>query len=105
MAETITITLPDGSKREVSQGTTAADVAAQIERRLARDAIVARWNGELIDLNRPLEEDGHLEILTADTPEGLEVLRHSAAHVMAQAIQRLYPEAKLAIGPPIETGF
>lgn len=105
MAATITITLPDESTRTVPRGTTAGELAAQIGRRLARDAIVARWNGELIDLSRPLEEDGRLEILTADTPEGLEVLRHSASHVMAQAIKRLYPEAKLAIGPPIETGF
>src|SRR5690606_31667632 len=81
------------------------EVAGQIGPRLAREAVVARFNGRLIDLGRPLEEDGELELLTPDSPEALEVLRHSTAHVMAQAVQRLFPEAKFAIGPPIENGF
>lgn len=105
MAERIVVTLPDGSKREVPRGTTPAEVAASLGQRLAKEALVARWNGKLIDLSRPLETDGELELLTADTPEGLEVLRHSTSHVMAQAVRRLFPDVKLAIGPPIETGF
>ncbi|MFO7275351.1 MAG: threonine--tRNA ligase [Bacillota bacterium] len=103
--EQIVIELPDGSRRQVPRGTTPLEIARQIGRRLERDAVAARWNGQVIDLTRPLEEDGRLEILTFDHAEGREVYRHSTAHLMAQAIKRLWPEAKLAVGPPLEDGF
>lgn len=101
----IEIELPDGSKRQVPRGTTPLEVAQEIGARLARDAVAARWNGEVIDLNRPLEEDGRLEILTFADEAGREVYRHSTAHLMAQAVKRLWPEARLAVGPPLEDGF
>lgn len=105
MSREIAVTLPDGSVRRYPAGITPGDVAKDLGGRIAREAIVAKVNGRLFDLFRPLEEDASLELLTADTPEGLEVLRHSTAHVMAQAVLRLIPEAKLAIGPAIENGF
>src|SRR5690554_3301751 len=105
MSNEIAVTLPDGAVRRYPAGTTPADIARDLGGRIAREAVVARVDGRLVDLSRPLERDVHLELLTADTPEGLEVLRHSTAHVMAQAVLRLIPEAKLAIGPPIEHGL
>lgn len=105
MNEQISITFPDGAVRQYAAGTTPADIAEQLGRRIAKEAIVAEFNGQLIDLSRPLHEDGSLRLLTAETPQGLEVLRHSTAHVLAQAVRRIIPEAKLAIGPPIENGF
>jgi threonyl-tRNA synthetase len=103
--ETIEITLPDGAKREVPKGTTAAEVAREISPRLAKDALVARTNGELIDLSRPLEHSTTLSILTAKDPEAVQVFRHSAAHLLAAAVLELYPNVKLGVGPPIENGF
>jgi threonyl-tRNA synthetase len=105
MADRITITLPDGSQREYESGVTAAEVAASIGKRLAKAAVAAQVDGEWIDLDRPLDRDAKLAIVTADTPEGREVLRHSTAHVMAQAVTDLFPGAKYAIGPAIEDGF
>ena len=104
-ADRIVIELPDGSRREEARGITPLEVAGKIGRRLARDAVAARWNGQVIDLDRPLEEDGRLEILTFADEAGREVYRHSTAHLMAQAVKRLWPEAKLAVGPPLEDGF
>src|SRR5579872_1303484 len=103
--ETIQITLPDGATREVPSGTTAAEIASQISPRLAKDALVARTNGELIDLSRPLDRDTNLSILTAKDPDAVQVFRHSAAHLLAAAVLELYPSVKLGIGPPIENGF
>ena len=103
--DTIQITLPDGATREVPKGTTAADIARQISPRLAKEALVARTNGDLIDLSRPLDRDTKLAILTAKDPEAVQVFRHSAAHLLAAAVMELYPNVKLGIGPPIETGF
>jgi threonyl-tRNA synthetase len=100
-----TVTLPDGSQQSVPQGTRPIDIARSISPRLASDAIVARVNGELYDLTRPLEGDARVEILTAKNPEALQVLRHSTAHLLAAAVLELYPETKLGIGPPTETGF
>lgn len=105
MSEQIAVTLPDGSVRHYPVGTTPAHVAQDIGGRVAREAIVAKVDDRLVDLSYPLNRDVSLQLLSADTPEGLEVLRHSTAHVMAQAVRRLIPEAKLAIGPPIEHGF
>ncbi len=102
---TLTVTLPDGSTREVDRGTTPLDVAAGIGRRLARDAVVARVDGELWDLARPLPGDVRLELLTADDPEALHVLRHSTAHATAQAVQELFPGTRIGQGPVIDNGF
>jgi threonyl-tRNA synthetase len=101
----IEITLPDGSKQSFPPGTRPIDVAQSISPRLADAAIVAKVNGELYDLTRPLEKDASLEILTNKNPEALEVYRHSTAHLLAAAVLELYPETQLGIGPPIDTGF
>ena len=104
MAE-ILITLPDGSERSFEQGATAKDVAGSIAKSLQKAGIAAKFNGELIDYTRPLMEDGAIEIITNDMDEGLEVIRHSAAHIMAQAIKRLHPDVHFGVGPTIENGF
>ncbi|HTS76718.1 MAG TPA: threonine--tRNA ligase, partial [Bryobacteraceae bacterium] len=101
----IQITLPDGSVQHLEAGAKPLDVARSISPRLADDAIVARVNGELWDLTRPLEADASLQILTTKNPEALEVYRHSTAHLLAAAVLELFPETKLGIGPPIESGF
>jgi threonyl-tRNA synthetase len=101
----IEITLPDGSKQPFPAGTRPIDVAKSISPRLADAAIVAKVNGGLYDLTRPIEEDATLEILTPKNPESLEVYRHSTAHLLAAAVLELFPETKLGIGPPIESGF
>jgi threonyl-tRNA synthetase len=103
--DTIQITLPDGATREVQRGTTGAEIARQISPRLAKEALVARADGELVDLSRPLEHDAKISILTAKDPDSLQVFRHSAAHLLAAAVLELYPDVKLGIGPPIDTGF
>src|ERR1700688_3867861 len=125
--ENIHITMPDGAIREVPLGTTAADIAQQISPRLAKEALVARissprsspsdaassasssepTNGEgfLIDLRAPLDHDVRLSILTPKDPDAIQVLRHSAAHLLAAAVLELFPNVKLGIGPPIDTGF
>jgi threonyl-tRNA synthetase len=105
MSPQITVTLPDGSSREYPRGTTPADVAASIGKGLAKAAIAAKAGDEWIDLSRPLDADTALSIITPDTPEGREVLRHSTSHVMAQAVTGLFPGAKYAIGPAIADGF
>jgi threonyl-tRNA synthetase len=99
------VKLPDGKQLEIDPGEKARDVAEKIGKRLARDAVVAKLDGELIDLDAPLNGGGDFEVVTIDSSEGLEVLRHSTAHAMAQAIVELYPGSKLTIGPPIENGF
>src|ERR1700722_10500640 len=101
----IQVTLPDGSVQTVETGAKPIDVARAISPRLADDAVVARVNGSLWDLNRPFESDSTLQILTSKSPEALEVYRHSTAHLLAAAVLELFPETKLGIGPPIETGF
>src|SRR5579862_4851173 len=101
----IQVTLPDGSVKSVPPGARPIDVAQEISKRLADDAIVARVNDDLWDLNRPFESDSKLQILTTKNPEALEVYRHSTAHLLAAAVLELFPETKLGIGPPIETGF
>src|SRR6059058_4816228 len=107
----IHITLPDGSVKDVPKGTTPADIARSISPRLADAALVARvaqpndGEGELIDLRRPLDRDVKLHILTEKDSDALFVFRHSAAHLLAAAVMELYPNVKLGIGPPIDTGF
>src|SRR6266478_5211024 len=105
MADSIQIKLPDGSTKEVPKGTTALDVAKSISPRLADAALVAKTNGDLIDLTRPLDRDAELRILTEKDPEALEVYRHSSAHLLAAAVLELFPETKLGHGPPTESGF
>ncbi|HKJ92579.1 MAG TPA: aminoacyl--tRNA ligase-related protein, partial [Longimicrobiales bacterium] len=97
--------LPDGSVKEVPAGSTAADVAERIGPGLARAAVAAKADGAVIDLMRPLEDGVHLEILTRKNPEALEVLRHSAAHVLATAVRAVRPDANIGFGPAIEDGF
>ena len=99
------VRLPDGSELEIRPGDRARDVAERIGPRLLRDAVVAKLDGRLVDLDAPLNGGGEFEVVTKDSPEGLEVLRHSTAHAMAQAILELYPGSKLTLGPPIEDGF
>jgi threonyl-tRNA synthetase len=101
----LTITLPDGSTQSVPAGTRPIDIAQSLSPRLKADAVVARVNGELYDLTRPLESDSALEILTPKNPESLHVYRHSTAHLLAAAVLELFPETKLGIGPPTESGF
>src|SRR6202451_187086 len=105
MSESITITLPDGSQKSVLAGSSPMDLAKSIGPRLADDAVVARVDGQLWDLTRPFEKDAKLEILTSKNPEALEVYRHSTAHLLAAAVLELFPETKLGIGPPTDTGF
>src|SRR3974377_599571 len=103
----IQITLPDGSVQKAPSGSKPIDIARSISNRLADDAIVARVNGDLYDLTRPIESDATLEILTARNadPDALYVYRHSAAHLLAAAVLELFPETKLGVGPPFENGF
>lgn len=101
----VRITLPDGSQREVERGTTPLAVAEGIGPRLAKAAVAARVNGKVMELTTPLVEDASLEILTFDSEEGRAVYRHSSAHVLAEAVKHLFPEAKLGIGPAIADGF
>src|SRR6202140_3535240 len=105
MADSIHVKLPDGSVKEVPKGTTALDVAKAISPRLADAALVAKTNGDLIDLSKPLEKDTDLRLLTDKDPEALEVYRHSSAHLLAAAVLELFPETKLGHGPPTESGF
>jgi threonyl-tRNA synthetase len=105
MPAEVTITLPDGSTRQYPSGTTAGEVAASIGARLGKAALAARVDDQWVDLDRPIEHDAKVAIVTPDSPEGREVLRHSTAHVMAQAVTDLFPGAEYAIGPAIEDGF
>src|SRR6266852_7013889 len=96
------VTLPDGSVQSVPPGATPIDVARSISPRLADDALVAKVNGNLWDLNRPLETDSTLQILTPKNPEALEVYRHSTAHLLAAAALELFAETKVGGGADIE---
>ncbi len=101
----VKIKLPDGSVKEVAEGTTGKQIAEKIGPGLAKAALAVKINGELKDLSKPVEEDADLQIITARDDEGLEIMRHSCAHVMAEAISNIWPEAKLVYGPTIENGF
>jgi threonyl-tRNA synthetase len=105
MADEISIRLPDGSTRALAAGTTAADLAASIGSRLAKAAVIAVVNGEERDLVTPLADADEVAIITEDTPRGLFTIRHSTAHVLAQAVLDLFPGATFGIGPPVEDGF
>ena len=101
----IALTMPDGSVRPFVRGDTGADLAAAISRSLARRAVAIRVGGALRDLAEPLTEDGAVEIVTRDDPDGLDLIRHDAAHALAEAAKELYPEIQITIGPVIENGF
>lgn len=101
----IAITLPDGSKREFEAPVTVADVAASIGAGLAKAALAGRVDGKLVDTSFLIEKDASLAIITAKDAEALELIRHSTAHLMAQAVKQLYPEAQVTIGPAIDNGF
>src|SRR6202045_4249871 len=105
MADSIHVKLPDGSVKDVPKGTTPLEIAKDIGPRLADAALVAKTNGDLIDLTKPLEKDTDLRFLTEKDPESLEVYRHSSAHLLAAAVLELFPETKLGHGPPTESGF
>ena len=101
----IEVTLPDGSKREFDSPVTVGDVAASIGAGLARAALAGKVNGKPVDLSHPITENSTVSIVTDKDPEGLEIIRHSTSHLMAQAVKELYPEAQITIGPVIENGF
>ncbi|MFE4090896.1 MULTISPECIES: threonine--tRNA ligase [Priestia] len=107
VSEVIKMTFPDGAVKEYPKGSSTEDIAASISPGLKKKALAGKVNGELLDLRTPIEQDGSLEIITQDAPEALEIMRHSTAHLMAQAIKRLYKDVKvqLGVGPVIENGF
>ena len=99
------ITLPDGSTRAFAEAVDGLAVARNVGARLERDAVAIRVNGALRDLTAPIDEDATVEIITRDSPDGLQILRHDAAHVMAEAVKELYPDTQVTIGPAIDNGF
>ena len=101
----ITITLPDQSTRSFANGVVSLEIAKSIGSRLAKDAVAVRIDGEITDLTKEIDHDAYVEIITGDSPEGHEVLLHSTAHLMAQAVKALFPDAKVTIGPAIENRF
>ncbi|TAA70462.1 threonine--tRNA ligase [Planococcus salinarum] len=105
MSDMINLKFPDGAVKEFERGTTTEDVAGSISPGLRKKALAGKLGDRLVDLKAPLKEDGEIAIITADSDEALEILRHSTAHLLAQAVKRLYPDAKLGVGPVIENGF
>ena len=101
----IKITFPDGAVKEFAVGVSTFDIAESISKSLAKKALAGKFNGELVDLVRPLEVDGSIEIITPDHEDALGILRHSTAHLMANAIRRIYPNVHFGVGPAIENGF
>ena len=101
----IDLIFPDGSKRQFDDGVTGRDVAASIAKSLEKKAVLVKLDGELRDLDRPLEKGGAFEILTRESPESLETIRHDASHIMAEAVQELFPGTQVTIGPAIDDGF
>jgi threonyl-tRNA synthetase len=105
MMNEITVKLPDGSERSLQEGSSIYDLAASIGAGLAKAAIAGKVDGKLVDLNSKLSNGAAVEIITEKSPEALEIIRHSTSHLMAQAVKQLFPQAKVTIGPAIETGF
>ena len=101
----ITLTLPDGSQRELDAPMTGLEFAESISKSLAKKAVALKIDGEMTDLTLPIEKDAAVEVITRDTEDGVELLRHDAAHVMAEAVQELFPGTQVTIGPVIENGF
>jgi threonyl-tRNA synthetase len=102
MAENVNLTLPDGGRVDMPNGSSIYDLASKISRSLAKNAVAGKVDDRLVDLNYPLHADARVEIIVADSPKGLEIIRHSTAHIMASAVKELYPEAKVTIGPAID---
>ncbi|MBT2569243.1 threonine--tRNA ligase [Planococcus sp. ISL-110] len=105
MADMIQLKFPDGAVKEFERGTTTEEIAQSISPGLRKKALAGKVGDKLVDLRAPLKEDGEIAIITPESDEALEVLRHSTAHLLAQAIKRMYPDAKLGVGPVIENGF
>ncbi|MBM7578904.1 threonine--tRNA ligase [Jeotgalibacillus terrae] len=105
MEEQIKVTFPDGNSKEYPKGITVEKIASSISSGLKKKAVAGKVNGQLLDLRTPLEQDAEVAILTPDDEESLDIMRHSTAHLMAQAVKRLYPDAKFGVGPVIEGGF
>ncbi|HNW36913.1 MAG TPA: TGS domain-containing protein, partial [Candidatus Ozemobacteraceae bacterium] len=105
MSQNLILTLPDGKALEVPAGATVRDAAAQIGPRLAQAAIAGKIDGMFVDIRMPLLKGGKFEVVTMKSPDAAEVYRHSMAHIMAEAVQKLFPEAQFGIGPTIENGF
>src|SRR3954467_9093205 len=105
MSEMLTLTLPDGATRQVEEGTLPRDVVGSIGQRLLRDALAVEVDGQVQDLVTPLRNGGSFKVLTSRDPAALDVLRHSGAHILATAVRRLRPDAKIGFGPAIEEGF
>ena len=105
MAENIQLKFPDGAIKEFPKGTTTEEVAGSISPGLRKSALAGKIGDQLIDLKTPIEEDGDIAIITPQSQEALEILRHSSAHLLAQAVKRKFPDAKLGIGPVIDSGF
>ncbi|MBZ5519750.1 threonine--tRNA ligase [Bacillus sp. KS1] len=105
MSDMINITFPDGAVKEFPKGTTTEDIAASISPGLKKKSLAGKLNGQEIDLRTPIQEDGAVEIITEGTEEGLNIMRHSTAHLLAQAIKRIYKDVKFGVGPVIENGF
>ncbi len=103
--EQIRVTLPDGSVRQYPKGSTGLDVAAQISEGLARNVLAAKVNGVVQDATRPIDSDAQVQLLTWNDPEGKATFWHSSAHLLAEALESLYPGTKFGIGPAVETGF
>ncbi|MGE0706119.1 MAG: TGS domain-containing protein, partial [Vicinamibacterales bacterium] len=101
----VTVTLPDGSTRIVDRGARVRDVAESISPRLAKAALVGTVDGDVVDLDYPLEKDASVRVLTAEGPEALRVYRHSTAHLLAAAVTHLFPDVQCGIGPPTDEGF
>ncbi|MHB7916502.1 threonine--tRNA ligase [Staphylococcus borealis] len=101
----INVQFPDGNSKAFDKGTTTEDIAQSISPGLRKKAVAGKFNNQMVDLTRPLEEDGSIEIVTPGSDEALEVLRHSTAHLMAQALKRLYGDVKFGVGPVIDGGF
>ncbi|MFT4446708.1 threonine--tRNA ligase [Bacillus subtilis] len=105
MSDMVKITFPDGAVKEFAKGTTTEDIAASISPGLKKKSLAGKLNGKEIDLRTPINEDGTVEIITEGSEEGLQIIRHSTAHLLAQAIKRIYKDVKFGVGPVIENGF
>ena len=101
----IKVTFPDGAVRDYARGTTGTTVVEGISPSLAKKTVAMKWNGVLADLSDPLEDDGRIEFVMRDSADGLGLIRHDAAHVLAEAVQELWPTTQVTIGPVIENGF
>ena len=101
MSDMIQLTFPDGAVKEFSKGTTTEEIAQSISPGLRKKALAGKVGNQLVDLKWPISQDGSIAIITPDSDEALEILRHSTAHLLAQAVKRIYPDAKLGVGPAI----